>query len=109
MKRKSTAQGFVHLLSRLGTGAMIAIVAALVTIQFWRVFEANYVMSQRLGSIQNDVRTLEARRRSQLRDLQRLSDPQGAIPEIHDRLRLVRPNEAIVFLKPAKPATAPHP
>jgi hypothetical protein len=109
MKRKSTAQGFVQVLSRLGTGAMIAIVAVLVTIQFWRVFEANYVMSQRLGSIQNDVRTLEARRRSQLRDLQRLNDPQGAIPEIHDRLRLVRPNEAIVFLKPAKPAATPRP
>ncbi len=31
---------------------------------------------------------------------------QGAIPEIHDRLRLVRADEAIIFVSPA-PSTTP--
>ncbi|MBV8148061.1 MAG: hypothetical protein JO092_03095, partial [Candidatus Eremiobacteraeota bacterium] len=48
-----------------------------------------------------DVAGLERRRMQQQRELVRLEDPLGAVPEIHDRLRLVRPNEAIIFLNPA--------
>ena len=43
------------------------------------------------------------RRDDQQRELRRLRDPQGAVPEIHDRLRLVRPNETLIFVFP-KPA-----
>jgi cell division protein FtsB len=46
---------------------------------------------------------LERRRDDQQRELRRLRDPQGAVPEIHDRLRLVRPNETLIFVFP-KPA-----
>lgn len=109
MRRSSNAAGFVRLLGRLGAGATICLVAVLVAIQFGRVLQANYVMSQRLTSIESDVRALQARRRAQLRDLQRLRDPQGAIPEIHDRLRFVRPNEAIIFVRRAKPVATPRP
>jgi hypothetical protein len=35
-----------------------------------------------------------------------LSDPRGALPEIHDRLRLVRPGEVLIFVSPA-PSPAP--
>ncbi len=109
MKGKPFANNLLHFARRIVAGTMIAAVAILVAIQFGRVIQANYQMSQRLASVQNDIRTLEGRRDVQLREIQRLRDPQGAIPEIHDKLRLVRPNEAIVFVKTPRPAPSAHP
>ncbi len=104
MKRNVRALGFVRLAGRLGTVAMIAIVAVLVGVQFERVIQANVAMATQLASVHNDISALQVRRAIQVRDLQRLRTPKGAIPEIHDRLRLVGPNEALIFIKPASPS-----
>jgi cell division protein FtsB len=86
---------------------MAALVFVLVAVQFGRIIHENVAMAQELSSVQGDVHTLEARRREQIRELRRLADPEGAVPEIHDRLRLVRPNEALIFVKPAPATPAP--
>jgi len=39
------------------------------------------------------------KRRVSTREIRRLSDPRGAVPEIHDRLHLVGDKEAIIYLK----------
>lgn len=101
MKRHPRASGFLHLAGRLGVAVFAALVFLLVGIQFARVIGENVAMARELASVQNDIKVLEARKRTQLRELRRLADPDGAIPEIHDRLRLVRPNEAIIFIKPS--------
>jgi hypothetical protein len=62
-------------------------------------------MAHELSTVNSDIDALRLRHEEQLRELHRLEDPDGAIPEIHDRLRLVRPNEAIIFVSPAPPAT----
>ena len=57
-------------------------------------------------SLRSDIGALEQRReRSAARAAHGCAIPQGAIPEIHDRLRLVRPNEQIIFVSPAPSAT----
>lgn len=104
MKRNPRALGFMRLAGRLGTVAMIAVVTVLVSVQFARVIQANVVMATQLASVQNDIQALRVRRAIQVRDLRRLRNPKGAIPEIHDRLRLVGPNEALIFIKPALPS-----
>ncbi len=76
------------------------LVVTLVTIQFARAIGQNLVAARELSAIRSDISALERRREEQQRELRRLRDPQGTIPEIHDRLRLVRPNEALIFVSP---------
>jgi cell division protein FtsB len=87
------------------TAAAIALlVSTLVGIQFARAIGENLSAAHELAAVRSDIAALRARRDEQQQELQRLRDPQGAIPEIHDRLRLVRPNEALIFVSPAPPA-----
>jgi cell division protein FtsB len=78
----------------------------LVGVQFARAIGQNLAAARQLSLIRSDITTLERRRAEQQRELRRLADPQGAIPEIHDRLRLVRPNETLIFVSPV-PSAAP--
>ena len=101
MKRRSGAAGVVRLFSRLIFGAVAVVVFTLVSIQFARIVNENIAMARSLSSIQQDVATLREHKRQDERELRRLLDPEGAVPEIHDRLHLLRANEAIIYIKPA--------
>jgi cell division protein FtsB len=87
------------------TVAVVLLIVALVVVQFARAIGENVAAARQLSAIRADIGVLERKRDDQQRELRRLRDPQGAIPEIHDRLRLVRPNEALIFVSPA-PAVA---
>ena len=99
--RPISSQLVLRLAGRLAAIALTLLIALLVGIQFTRVIGQNVAMAQQLKAVRADVAGLERRRMQQQRELVRLEDPLGAVPEIHDRLRLVRPNEAIIFLNPA--------
>ncbi|HTU70103.1 MAG TPA: hypothetical protein VMF11_07250 [Candidatus Baltobacteraceae bacterium] len=108
MKRHTRASLIWRFLGRLGATALALLIFTLVAIQFARVIGQNVALGHELASTQSDILQLQARRAWQLRQLRRLEDPEGAIPEIHDRLRLVRSNEAIVFVSPL-PSPQPSP
>jgi cell division protein FtsB len=78
----------------------------LVVVQFARVIGDDVTAERQLSAIRADIASLQRERAEQQRELRRLRDPEGAIPEIHDRLRLVRPNEALIFVSP-QPAASP--
>jgi cell division protein FtsB len=82
------------------------LVLLLVGVQFARAIDQNIAMARDLSSIRTDMAALQRRRAAQRRELLRLEDPEGAIPEIHDRLRMVKPDEVIIFVRPA-PSSAP--
>jgi hypothetical protein len=103
------ARGILRLAGRLGITGLMTAVIVLVAIQFLHVINDDIFAERELSSMQNDITTLRIREQFQLRELHRLRDPQGAIPEIHDKLRLVRPNEAIIYLRPAPPTSSPSP
>ena len=86
-------------LARLGVTAIGGTFAVLIAVQYVRIVERNVAYIQQIHGINDDVTTLEHKRDLQLRQIQRLSDPRGAIPEIHDRLHLVSGHEAIIYLK----------
>ena len=96
----------VRFLGRLTAVSIGVMVITLVGVQFARVVGENLAMARELSSVRSDISTLEARRRAKLRLVHRLEDPEGAVPEIHDRLRMVAPNETIIFVSPL-PSTAP--
>ena len=81
---------------------LIALAGAFVTVvglQYARIIGKNVALAHQLGAAQSDVARLERQRAEQEREIRRLSDPAGAIPEIHDKLHLVRDREAIIYLK----------
>ena len=94
--------GVVRFFSRLFFGLVAIVVFTLVSIQFARIVDENVAMANSLSGVQHDVEALRAHKLQEERVLRRLSDPEGAVPEIHDRLHLVRPNEAIIYVKPAR-------
>jgi len=98
----------IRFAGRITAVAIALLVGTLVAVQFARAIGENLAAAHELSSIRSDISALERRRDDQQRELIRLRDPQGAIPEIHDRLRLVRPNEAIIFVSP-QPAATPSP
>jgi cell division protein FtsB len=89
-------------LGRLGVVAVALVVLSLIGVQYARVIGRNIALAHELRDVERDVVTLRARKTQQERDIRRLSDPRGAIPEIHDRLHLVGDREAIIYLKHGK-------
>lgn len=99
--RRTRANGTLRFLSRLLVSLVIVVVVTLISIQYARIIHENIAMAQSLAAINRDVRDLRLRRVQQQREIRRLLDPQGAVPEIHERLHLVGKNEAIIYMKPA--------
>lgn len=106
VKRKGQTPLVFRLLRRVAATLIALVIFGLVGVQFARVIRDNVALARELSSTQTQIGALQARKQWQLRELRRLQDPEGAIPDIHDRLRLVRPNEAIIFVSPA-PSSAP--
>ncbi len=98
------AKPVLRFAGRIAALAICLLVSTVVGVQFARAIGENVAAAHELSSLRSEIGTLQARREDQQRELVRLRDPQGAIPEIHDRLRLVRPNETIIFVSP-QPAT----
>ncbi len=105
VKRKGRSHQQMRLFSRLGVATLSVVVFALVGIQFARIIERNVAMARSLRSVQTDVRILQGRKQTQERELRRLNDANGSIPEIHERLHLVGPHETIIYLKPPRKTT----
>lgn len=85
--------------SRLFAAAVAVVVVCLVLVQFVRVASSNISMASELHRVNADVASLTMKRRHELEDIRRLSDPRGAIPEIHARLHLVLANEELVLIE----------
>lgn len=85
-------------LARIGVVGVTCTVVALIAVQYARIVQKNVSYAQELGEVRRDVDALERKRAQQLREIVRLSDPQGAVPEIHDRLHLVGSHEAIIYV-----------
>jgi hypothetical protein len=99
----------LRLAGRIIATGVALLVVGLIIVQFARAIGENVGTARELSSIRSDISALQKHRDEQQRELQRLRDPQGAVPEIHDRLRLVRPNEAIIFVSPQPAAPSPTP
>ncbi len=88
-----------RLAGRLCAVCLVLLAIALIGVQYARIIGRNLALAHELGDVKRDIAQLRVKREQQLRDIRRLSDPRGAIPEIHDRLHLVGDREAIIYLK----------
>jgi hypothetical protein len=96
----------------VGRFIVVVAVMAFVTIvgvQYARIIERNVALAHTLAQVNDDIGTLKTGREQRLAHIRRLEDPQGAIPEIHDRLHMLKPNESIIYWKGATPIPEPTP
>ena len=96
----------VRYLGKLSVAALVLLVGAIVAIQYQKVIVRNWQLAHAVASARSDVEALREKERRQRKRIERLTDPQGAIPEIHDRLHLVSPHEELIYVKSA-PSAAP--
>ncbi|MGH7714633.1 MAG: hypothetical protein ACREML_01435 [Vulcanimicrobiaceae bacterium] len=99
------------ILRGVGRGVFAAVflgVLTMVGIQYARIVHRNVVLAHTLWVVQTDITRLQSEKGRRNATISRLSDPQGAIPEIHDRLHLTMPNESIIYLKGNKPQSTPR-
>ena len=85
-----------------GRGLVVGVLAlaiSMIAIQYARMAHRNVVLAHALWSTQNEIGRLQSERDRRLSTIKRLEDPRGSIPEIHDRLHLVLPDESIIYLK----------
>jgi hypothetical protein len=94
---------------RVGLAVSALALAAIVAIQYEGIIVRNFSMSHELAASRSETAALREKRRKQLRQIQRLSDPRGSIPEIHDRLHLVTPHEELIYLKGVPTASPENP
>jgi hypothetical protein len=92
----------LRLLGRLGVVCVALVAFSVIGVQYARLIGRNIALAHELRDVEHDVALLKVKRVQQERDIRRLSDPGGAIPEIHDRLHLVGEHEAIIYLKRGK-------
>jgi hypothetical protein len=97
---------WVRLAGRLCLVAMCLLVGGLIVVQYSKIIARNIALSRSVAAARIDVGALREKRGKQLRDIERLSEPDGAVPEIHDRLHLVFPREELIYVKGA-PTPAP--
>jgi cell division protein FtsB len=105
VNRRARARSVVRLAGRITVLALGLLISTLVGVQFARVADENFTLARQLSSVRTQIADLEKRRTEQRRELQRLRDPEGVVPEIHDRLRMTRPNEEIIFVRPVPSPT----
>jgi cell division protein FtsB len=92
-----------------GATAVALGLLALIVLQCAHLIQRNVALSRELVVVRGEVSDLEHKRAEQERTIRRLHDPSGAVPEIHERLRLVRPNEIMIFVKGVRVTPAPIP
>jgi cell division protein FtsB len=88
------------------TAAFVLLAVTLIVVQYARAINENLTAARQLSAIRADIAALTRERDGQEREIRRLRDPRGVIPEIHDRLRLVRSNEVLIFVSP-EPSSNP--
>ncbi|HMD02971.1 MAG TPA: hypothetical protein VKG44_08400 [Candidatus Baltobacteraceae bacterium] len=98
----------VRIAGRLTLAVVIAALVALVATQFAGIVGRNVAVGREVAASRAELDALRAKKHAQLRAIARLSDPGGAIPEIHDKLKLVGPHEELIFVQ-GLPSPSPGP
>jgi hypothetical protein len=103
-----TARTAMRGAGRVALALLAAGVVSLCGLQFEQIVAKNVSLAHHLSSTRERSDRLRARIADQERAIARLNAPGGAIPEIHDELQLVGPNEEVIYVRGAA-APSPEP
>ncbi len=97
----------VRFLRRFAALAVGSVFLLLVVAQFARVIGTDIRLGSDLHQTRATIARYERRDARLRRRIARLRTARGAIPEIHERLRMLAPNEHMVLVEPP-PSPAVH-
>ncbi len=110
--RRSVTRSLSHvarLTARIGLLATVGCVVVLVAVQLEVIVAKNVAIARQVANAHRQIVALRERERAQQRTVDRLSDPRGAIPEIHEKLQLVAPHQELIYVRGlAQPTPAPN-
>ncbi len=92
--------------SRAALLTTVACMLSLVVVQTAGIVAKNVTVARELAASRTEIDALRTRERGQRRTIDRLSDPRGAVPEIHDQLHVVGKREEIIYVRGFAPPTA---
>ena len=96
-----------RLAARIGLLTTAGCVAILIVVQFATIVAKNVAIARQVATAHRQIAELRERERARERTVERLSDPRGAIPEIHEKLQLVGPHEELIYVRGLPQPTAP--
>lgn len=95
----------LRLATRVAGAFVVCTVLVLGSREFVERIGQNIALARELARTQHDVRSLQARRAEDVREIQRLQQPDGVVPYIYRRLRMVKPGQTLIYVVPAASAT----
>jgi hypothetical protein len=99
-------KALARLAARLSVLAAVVTVGSLVAVQYESLAVRYLSLRSEVNESRAGIAALQAKLIKQQNDVRRLSDPQGAVPEIHDRLKEFGPDEEMIYLR-GVPSPAP--
>jgi cell division protein FtsB len=97
-RRRSRVPPLLRLAMRVAGTLAACTVIALGTREFVVRIGENIALARELARTQHDVRSLQAQRAEDAREIRRLQQPQGVVPYIYRRLRMVRPGQTLIYV-----------
>lgn len=75
-------------------------VLTVLSIAFAQRIQQNFALARELSSTEHDIGALQLRRAEETREVRRLQTPEGVVPYIYRRLRMVKPGQTLIYLVP---------
>lgn len=88
----------VRLAGRVALALVVVAVCVVVAMQFEGIVAKNVAVAREISAARADIADVRARELHQRATIARLSSARGAVPEIHEKLRLIGPHEQIIYL-----------
>lgn len=104
-RRRGRPSPLLRLAGRVALTIAGCALLAFGSMEFAQRIGQNLALAQELSRSQHDIRALDARKAEQLREMRRLQRPEGLVPYIYHRLRMVKPGQTLIYLVPAPSAT----
>lgn len=104
-RRKTRSSVLVRFAGRVAMTIAACAILVVGSMEFAQRIEQNLALAHELSRTQHDIRALAARRAEQAREIHRLQRPDGVVPYIYRRLRMVRPGQTLIYIVPAPSST----
>jgi hypothetical protein len=104
-RRRGRSSPLLRLAGRIALTVVACAVLAFGSMEFAQRIGQNLALAQELARSQHDIRALHARKAEQLREMRRMQRPEGLVPYIYRRMRMVKPGQTLIYLVPAPSAT----
>jgi hypothetical protein len=95
-----------RLAARLGVIVATVSLGLVVAVQYESLAVHYFTLKHEVDDSRAKIDALETKLRKQKSDVRRLSDPRGAVPEIHDKLKEFGPDEEMIYVR-GVPSPAP--